>query len=143
MQLFTNLGGIWRIVCYFRQLFHQIQQICRIICSFRQLFNQFWVAFKEQFVILGNFFTNLGSILLFAIVGTTISALVVGGGVYLLGLADLVSLQLFLGKLIVVSDLQLMTSSNITRLKPRQAEPSLVLHWCRSISSVDNNLCLC
>ena len=33
---------------------------------------------------------NLGSILLFAIVGTTISALVVGGGVYLMGLAGLV-----------------------------------------------------
>ena len=45
----------------------------------------FWFLFE------GNFFTNLGSILLFAIIGTTISALVVGGGVYLLGLADLVS----------------------------------------------------
>ena len=32
----------------------------------------------------------MGSILLFAIVGTTISALVVGGGVYLLGLAEIV-----------------------------------------------------
>ena len=43
------------------------------------------VSSNNSVAFQGNFFANIGSICVFAIFGTIISALTVGGGVYLLG----------------------------------------------------------
>lgn len=43
------------------------------------------VSFTVSICVQGNFFQNIGSITLFAVIGTAISAFIVGGGIYFLG----------------------------------------------------------
>lgn len=43
-----------------------------------------YFSFVSMYV-QGNFFQNIGSITLFAVLGTAISAFIVGGGIYFLG----------------------------------------------------------
>lgn len=44
-----------------------------------------WVCVCVCLYIQGNFFQNIGSITLFAVIGTAFSAFIVGGGIYFLG----------------------------------------------------------
>jgi len=51
-----------------------------VSCLFLISYYKFNLLFLQ-----GNFFANFGTILIFAVFGTLISACVVGGGIYLLG----------------------------------------------------------
>jgi len=44
-------------------------------------------------VLQGNFFQNIGSITLFSVFGTAISAFIVGGGIYFLGQVRITALK--------------------------------------------------
>lgn len=66
-----------------------IFEVCECDINDEVFYNPTFFSYQSGYNLhKGNFFQNIGSICVFAIIGTAISALVIGSGVYLLGIAD-------------------------------------------------------
>lgn len=79
-------------------IFESGYNLHKVYSFYLKISNAYWLI-VVQLLLQGNFFQNIGSITVFAVFGTLISAMIVGSGVYVLGLViDMNIWQFFLKK---------------------------------------------
>ena len=77
-------------------IFESGYNLHKVYSFYLKIYNVYWLI-VVQVLLQGNFFQNIGSITVFAVFGTLISAMIVGSGVYVLGLVlDMNIWQFFL-----------------------------------------------